>query len=45
MWYFSWLLGVGLALACCIIHVMWLETEYFCKIDLEEAKGEGLSRS
>jgi cyd operon protein YbgT len=25
MWYFSWVLGVGLALAFGIINVMWLE--------------------
>ncbi len=38
MWYFSWALGVGLAMAFGIINVMWLEAEYFGKIDLEEAK-------
>jgi cytochrome bd-I ubiquinol oxidase subunit X len=27
MWYFTWILGVGLALAFGIINVMWLETE------------------
>ncbi|KAE8756656.1 MULTISPECIES: cytochrome bd-I oxidase subunit CydX [Paraburkholderia] len=26
MWYFSWLLGIGVALAFGIINVMWLET-------------------
>lgn len=40
MWYFSWILGVGLAMAFGIINVMWLEAEYFSKIDLEEAKGK-----
>jgi cytochrome bd-I ubiquinol oxidase subunit X len=25
MWYFSWILGIGLALAFGIINVMWLE--------------------
>ncbi len=25
MWYFTWILGVGLALAFGIINVMWLE--------------------
>ena len=25
MWYFSWILGIGLALALGIINVMWLE--------------------
>ena len=38
MWYFSWILGLGLALAFGIINVMWLEAEYFCKIELEEAR-------
>jgi cyd operon protein YbgT len=27
MWYFAWILGVGLALAFGIINVMWLEAE------------------
>jgi cyd operon protein YbgT len=26
MWYFTWILGVGLALAFGIINVMWLES-------------------
>ena len=25
MWYFAWILGIGLALAAAIINVMWLE--------------------
>ena len=29
MWYFSWILGLGLALAFGIINVMWLESSYF----------------
>ena len=29
MWYFAWMLGVGLAMAFGIINVMWLEAEYF----------------
>ncbi len=29
MWYFTWVLGVGLALAFGIINVMWLEADYF----------------
>ena len=28
MWYFSWMLGVGLAMAFGIINVMWLEASY-----------------
>ena len=27
MWYFTWILGVSLALAFGIINVMWLEAE------------------
>ncbi|MEO8342749.1 MAG: cytochrome bd-I oxidase subunit CydX [Gallionella sp.] len=38
MWYFSWMLGVGLAMAFGIINVMWLEAEYFCKIEPEETR-------
>jgi len=26
MWYFTWILGVGVALGFGIINVMWLET-------------------
>ena len=28
MWYFAWILGLGLALAFGIINVMWLEASY-----------------
>jgi cyd operon protein YbgT len=28
MWYFTWILGIGLALAFGIINVMWLEANY-----------------
>ena len=28
MWYFTWILGLGLALATGIISVMWLEANY-----------------
>lgn len=28
MWYFAWILGVGLALALGIINAMWLEAEH-----------------
>lgn len=28
MWYFTWILGVGFALAFGIINVMWLEASY-----------------
>ena len=36
MWYFSWILGIGLALAFGIINVMWLEASYSFG-DLDEA--------
>ena len=29
MWYFTWILGLGFALAFGIINVMWLESSYF----------------
>jgi cyd operon protein YbgT len=29
MWYFTWVLGLGLALAFGIINVMWLESTHF----------------
>jgi len=35
MWYFAWILGVGLALAFGIINVMWLEANYM-QGDLKE---------
>jgi len=28
MWYFSWILGLGLALTVAIINAIWLETNY-----------------
>jgi cyd operon protein YbgT len=28
MWYFTWILGLGAALAFGIINVMWLESSY-----------------
>lgn len=28
MWYFSWILGLGLAVAFGVINVMWLEADY-----------------
>ena len=28
MWYFTWILGLGAALAFGIINVMWLEVSY-----------------
>jgi cyd operon protein YbgT len=28
MWYFSWILGIGVALSFGIINVMWLEAQH-----------------
>jgi cyd operon protein YbgT len=28
MWYFTWIIGLGLALACGIINVLWLEANF-----------------
>lgn len=33
MWYFSWILGVLLAVAFGIINVMWLEAEDMDNLD------------
>ncbi|MGH8750801.1 MAG: cytochrome bd-I oxidase subunit CydX [Burkholderiales bacterium] len=38
MWYFTWILGLGLALAFGIINVMWLEAEYFGNEEKQEKK-------
>lgn len=40
MWYFTWIIGVGFAMAFGIINVLWLEAEYFCRIDIEEARAQ-----
>jgi len=37
MWYFTWILGIGLALAFGIINVMWLEASYMFG-ELDETK-------
>jgi cytochrome bd-I ubiquinol oxidase subunit X len=37
MWYFTWILGVGLALAFGIVNVMWLEASYvFGQLDEDD---------
>ena len=46
MWYFTWILGVGLALAFGIINVMWLEASYSLgDIDEEHTKRRFKERS
>ncbi|HEY3597490.1 MAG TPA: cytochrome bd-I oxidase subunit CydX [Paraburkholderia sp.] len=37
MWYFSWILGIGVALAFGIINVMWLEARRAA--DIAKPKG------
>jgi len=43
MWYFTWILGIGVALAFGIINVMWLESNYGFG-ELDERKRSGGSR-
>ena len=39
MWYFTWILGLGLALAFGIINVMWLEASFtFGELDEEHTR-------
>jgi cyd operon protein YbgT len=39
MWYFAWILGIGVALAFGIINVLWLESNYFLgDLDEDETK-------
>jgi cytochrome bd-I ubiquinol oxidase subunit X len=40
MWYFAWILGIGLALAFGIINVMWLEANYAFGRRTEESTKE-----
>lgn len=39
MWYFTWILGLGLALGFGVINVLWLEASYAFG-DLDEATTE-----
>jgi cyd operon protein YbgT len=40
MWYFTWILGIGFAVAVAIINVMWLEANYaFGQRDEETTRG------
>jgi cyd operon protein YbgT len=46
MWYFSWILGIGFALAFGIINVMWLEASYaFGELDEQKVKQRFKERS
>ncbi|HZW12372.1 MAG TPA: cytochrome bd-I oxidase subunit CydX [Noviherbaspirillum sp.] len=45
MWYFSWILGIGLALALGIINVMWLEANYAFGLRDEDKTRERFEKS
>lgn len=38
MWYFSWILGLGLACAFAILNAMWLELDVEDEKDAERVK-------
>ena len=44
MWYFTWILGLGLALAFGIVNVMWPESSYFSGELDEERVGNRFQR-
>lgn len=42
MWYFSWILGIGVALGFGIVNAMWLEAEVFSRGDKRsDTSGQG----
>ncbi|MBY8607416.1 MAG: cytochrome bd-I oxidase subunit CydX [Burkholderia sp.] len=48
MWYFSWILGIGVALGFGIINAMWLEAEVFSRGDKRNgasSQGSGSTHS
>jgi len=45
MWYFAWILGIGLALAAAIINVMWLEANYAFGLRDEEETRQTFERA
>lgn len=46
MWYFTWILGLGLALGFGIINVLWLESSYaFGDLDEAATRERFVSRS
>jgi cyd operon protein YbgT len=46
MWYFTWILGLGLALSFGIINAMWLEASYaFGELDAADTRRRFESRS
>lgn len=45
MWYFAWILGIGVALGFGIINAMWLEAEVFSRDDRRDDKRADTSRA
>lgn len=45
MWYFSWILGLGLACAFAILNAMWLELDEEDLKDVEEERARIKRRS
>lgn len=46
MWYFTWILGLGLALGFGIINALWLESSYaFGQLDEDATRRRFVSRS
>lgn len=45
MWYFAWILGVGLALSAAIINVMWLEANYAFGLRDEDTTRESFEQA
>jgi cytochrome bd-I ubiquinol oxidase subunit X len=42
MWYFAWILGLGLACAFAILNAMWLELDPRLATDPYEAAGDDI---
>lgn len=41
MWYFSWILGLGLAAAFSILNAMWYEVLVYQREHESKARGDG----
>ncbi|HIC8862402.1 CydX/CbdX family cytochrome bd oxidase small subunit [Aeromonas hydrophila] len=37
MWYFTWILGLGFALMCGLVNLLWLEARWAADEDLKES--------
>ena len=40
MWYFSWILGTGFAVALGVINALWLEDHFFRSVDTQDRQVE-----